>query len=161
CDVTGVFHWEPARQRFRMIAHHGLSPELVPDAEALTFQPGVPFGGRVADGQTVFFNDAVAQPWLPATVCERFQIAALIAAPLRVRNRQFGAVVAVRQTRSKPFEAAQVELCEGIARQLAVGIEAAELYRAQQEETQIAAALSRVGREMISALNTPLLLQRL
>ncbi len=39
--------------------------------------------------------------------------------------------------------------------------EKADLYRAQEEETEIAAALARVGREMVSSLDTPVLLDRL
>jgi PAS domain S-box-containing protein len=161
CDTVATFHLEPRQQVFRLVAHHGLAPDLVTDAEALTFPTDAPFGGRLAGGQTVSFNQVSEQSWLPRSFCEHFRIGALIAAPLRVRGRQFGVLVALRNAPAAPFDAAQVVLCAGIARQLAVGIESAELYRAQQEEAQIAATLARVGREMISALSTPVILQRL
>jgi PAS domain S-box-containing protein len=161
CDVVATFRLDPEQQVFRVVAHHGLAPDLVADAEALTFSPGAPFGGQVTAGQTLYFNEVSAQSWLPRSLCEHFRIGALIAAPLRVRGRQFGALVGIRTTPAAPFDAAQVELCAGIARQLAVGIESVELYRALQEEAQLAARLASVGRQMISALSTPVILQRL
>ena len=87
--------------------------------------------------------------------------AALLAAPLPGRGRNLGALVVANLHRGRPFDAHQVELCEGIARQLAGALERVELYRVQREEAEIAAALARVGREMISTLDTPIILERL
>ena len=49
----------------------------------------------------------------------------------------------------------QVRLLEGIAQQVGVAIEAAELSRAQEDEKASPGALARVGQELISSLSSP------
>lgn len=161
CDYVATFYLDPVREIFRMVSQHGLPAALLPDAEALAFPPEQPFGGQLTRGQTVVINDPSAQPWLPAELYAHFHITALVAAPLRVRGHELGALVACVTANRRGFGAGQVELCEGIARQLAVAMEAVELYRTQQEEAQVSGALSRVGQALIAALNTPTLLDHL
>src|ERR1700687_2021525 len=161
CDSVLTFYWDPTREVFRMIAHYGLTAEAVADLEALVFPPGAPFDGRLEAGQTVVINDVATQTSLPPDLMARFRVTALTAAPLRVRGRNLGALVAFTSRDGCRFAPSQVELCEAIARQLALAFETTELYRAQQEEAQIAAALARVGHEMISSLDTPVILDRL
>src|SRR6185295_11641505 len=67
----------------------------------------------------------------------------------------------INVTPEQRFTPAQAQLLESIARNVAVAIETLELYRGQQEEAQISAALARVGHEMISSLDLPVLLDRL
>jgi PAS domain S-box-containing protein len=161
CDIVATFYRDPVREVFRMISQHGLPAELLPDAEALAFPPDKPFDGLLTIGRTVVINESVHQPWLPRELLAHFHITALMAAPLRVRDRHFGALVACTTMGGRRFDASQEELLHGIARQLAVGIEATELYRQQQQEAEISAALARVGQEMISSLDTPVILERL
>jgi signal transduction histidine kinase len=59
------------------------------------------------------------------------------------------------------FDPEQVELCHGIARQVAVALEAAELYQHQQEDAEVATVLAQVGRELLAPLKTAGLLERL
>jgi signal transduction histidine kinase len=113
------------------------------------------------NGHSVVINDVARQPWCSGEFFAHFHLAALIAVPLRVRERHLGALVAALTTPGRRFDVYQVELCRGIAQQLAVGLEAVELYRQQQEEAAISSVLARVSQEMIAALNTPTVLQRL
>jgi signal transduction histidine kinase/CheY-like chemotaxis protein len=161
CDRVATFYLDQSRGTLRMIGHHGIPPALQREAEALEFPAGQQLGGLVAAGQSVVINDIHAQPWLPVELCTRFGVAALVAAPLLVRGRRIGVLVGFTTGAGRRFEAGQVELCEGIARQLGVAIEAAELYRTQQEEAQVSGALAQVGAALISALDTPALLDRL
>jgi signal transduction histidine kinase len=85
----------------------------------------------------------------------------ILAAPLLVRGRLRGLFIAHSIESKRNFDREQVALCDGIARQFAVGIEAAELYQAQQEEAAIASSLARVGQELIVSLETTAILQRL
>lgn len=75
--------------------------------------------------------------------------------PLRVRERHLGSLVACTTTSGRTFDADQIELCQGIARQLAVAIESVDLYCQQQEEAEVATTFARVGQAMIASLNTP------
>jgi signal transduction histidine kinase len=76
-----------------------------------------------------------------------------------VRGRALGAFVLARTTAI--FTDDEVELCQGIAGQLAIAIERAQLDRYREEETQVMAAIARVGQELISCLDTPALVERL
>ena len=161
CDAVAAFYWDPARNRFRMISQHGIEPALAAEAAALEFAADEPFDGRLERGETVLINDIGAQSWLSAKLCAHFKIAALVAAPLIARGRQIGALVTFRSGTNRGFTPGEVELCEGIARHLALAAEAAETYRNEREEAQVSGALARVGRALISSLDAPSLLERL
>jgi signal transduction histidine kinase len=161
CDTVVTFNWDETQAVFRMISQYGVEADLLAEVEALEFPAGAFFGGRLTKGETVVINDASQPQAALADLFGRFGIAAMVVAPMRGRSGRLGALVAVRRQAGRPFERGQVEVCTGIARQLAVAIEAVELYRAQQQESQIAAALARVGQELISSERTPALLERL
>src|SRR5262249_26112485 len=87
---------------------------------------------------------------------------ALVAAPLLVRGEQLvGWCLAYNTRTAQGFNAAQVQLFESIARHLALAVEAAELYRVQQDDAVVAATLAHVSQEVIAAADTPRLLDRL
>lgn len=159
CDAVATFSSDDNGQSFRLISEHGLSAEMRAAAGGLVFSPSEPFGGRVAAGEAFAVHDVQAQDWLPQDL--RSGLAALIIAPLRVRDRHLGALVALRSAGGQPFEADQVELCIGIARQLALAMDGIALSHAQQSEAEITAAVAQVARELISSLNAPALLERL
>jgi PAS domain S-box-containing protein len=161
CDAVATFHWDPDRNIFRVMSHHGIPAELVPAVEAMGFPPEEPADTRLMNGETLVINDVLDQRILPPEIFTGFRVRAIVAVPLLVRGRYFGSLVAGNFGPGLPFDAKQVELLEGIARQLAVGIEAAQLYRAQQEEAEVSGALARVGQELISSLGAPQLLARL
>ncbi|MCS6924505.1 MAG: PAS domain S-box protein [Candidatus Binatia bacterium] len=161
CDIVATFYWDGDKEAFCLISHYGVPDSLLPEATALVFPPDQPFGGRLVGGESVVINDITQQPWFPPEFLAHFQIAALIAVPLHVHERHLGALVAALTTPGRGFDAYQVELCRGIAQQLAVGLEAVELYRQQQEEATISSVLARVSQELIASLNTPTILPRL
>jgi signal transduction histidine kinase len=154
CDVVVTFRWDDSEQAFCARSQHGVAPELLQDLYALRIPKGT-FDGRTQDGHAVLINDIAAQSWLPADQCAHYQIGALIAVPLRVRGRQFGTMAAYNTRPGHGFAERDVELCQAIARQLAVAIEAAELYEAQQQQVVVSGALARVGQELIASLDRP------
>jgi PAS domain S-box-containing protein len=161
CDRIATFCFDAARNAFRLAAQYGVPSDLVPQLQELAFPPGQPFDGLVLDGKTLVINDMTKQLWLPPALYQRFGIAAFVAAPLRVRDRHFGLMLAANATPGHAFDPEQVRLLEGIAREVGVAIENAELYHAQQSEAEVAVALARIGREAIGFLQTPALLNRL
>jgi PAS domain S-box-containing protein len=160
CDALAIFYVNPDTQRIRIVSHHGIAPELRAVAESLEFKPGEPFDSIVWKGRTLVINDMSSQTWLAPEMYRTFRIATLVAAPLRSRDRHFGAMICTRSA-PRPFDEADAAVCEAIARQLAGAIETVELYRTQRQELQGWAALVRVGQELISVLSTPALLSRL
>jgi PAS domain S-box-containing protein len=161
CDVVLTFALDPLADVVRVLSAHGLAGRELAAADALEFGDHVPFGGRVRRGETVLINDVAGQPGLPPGLAAAFDITVLVAVPLRVRERYFGALVAANRDRSRPFAPHQVELFEGIARQLAVAYEGAELYRLKEQEAEVSAALARVGHELIAVQHAATVLERL
>jgi PAS domain S-box-containing protein len=161
CDAVATFRWDPQRKAFRMLAQYTTRQDLVFDATALEFRRGVPFVDRLTTVRTVVIGDVAQQAWVPSELLARHGITALVWTQLVVREQPVGAFVALSAAPGRGFDASQVELFEGIADQLAVAIEAAELYHAQRQEAEVSAALARLGHELIGALDHPALLDRL
>jgi signal transduction histidine kinase len=109
----------------------------------LEFERGLPFVDRLATVRTVVINDAESQDWVPAELLRPFGVSSLVWTQLLVRGRPIGALVALHTRPQCTFDGDHVELFEGIAQQLALGMEAVELYQARQREAETASALAR------------------
>jgi PAS domain S-box-containing protein len=160
CDLVGTWILDP-RSRRHGLTHHGVPRSMVADIEALTLQPDHPLLEAVRAGQTVVIDDIDQQSWLPPTRLRVLGIGAVIIAPLIVGGAVTGALGAIRGPDANAFAGNEVQLFEGIARQVALMLGAADVHRAEHEEAAISTALMRVGRELISALSSPDLLDRL
>jgi len=161
CDMVGTFYWDTERAVFRAIAHYGVPPNRGDLLRDLEFRSGSPFGGRLKIGGRVVIDDVRVQDWAPAELLDQFGIASLVAVPLAVGERQLGTLVAARSQPGSPFDQTQLQLFEGIARQLAVAIEAADLCHLQQEEVEVASALAMAGQELIGCTVVAELVRRL
>jgi len=161
CERVGTYHWDAQSDVFRLIAHYGIPAELQDAAEALAFSPDIPMVKLITQGQPVVVSHGCNQDVVPSEWLNEFGVTALVSVPLAVRGRVFGSLVALSTQPQRRFDADAVELLENIGRKIAVAIETTDLYRAQQQEAQVAAALARVGRELNSSLDTPVILDRL
>ena len=160
CDVVATFCGDDDRGDSRMVSQHGLPPDLAAAARELVFPLGEPFAGAVSRGATICIDDTQVDgpPYL--MLFRRFGVRSAVVTPLRSHERDFGSfVIAARGAHA--FDQAQVAVCEAVARLLAGAVEAAELQRAQRDDAQVSAALVRVGRELISSVDLPILLDRL
>jgi len=161
-DVIAVFFDDPTLGKMHVIAQHGLPAEFATLVEALEFEHAeLPLTERTARGETITFADLDIRAWLPPALHERLGTSSLIVAPFNAWTRHFGILVAANLSAGRPFDPGQAELCTGIARQVALAIEAGELYRTQREEAEVAGALARVGRDLISNVHQPDFLDRL
>jgi PAS domain S-box-containing protein len=145
----------------RDLTRYGLPEHLAADVEATTFEFGQPLLEALRAGQTVVVDDVDQQQWVPAARLRQLGVGALVVAPLIVRGTASGGLAAIRGPGANAFTGNEVQLFEGIARQVALMLGAADIYRAEQEEAAISTALVRVGRELITALSSPELLDRL
>ena len=158
CDVVATLCKEPAASGTLVRSHFGVPEELRSQVEQLFFPRGtLPFEAEIARGEAVALDDLTRIPGFDAIVAK----GTLVAAPIRARNRHLGSLVALRSGAATAFDAAEVRLCEGIAAQLALAMERAELYGKRQEEARISEALARVGRALIAALDGSDLIGRL
>lgn len=161
CDGVATFFRDERRPVFRLIAHHGVPADVVFDPRLFQFPPGTQLSDRLTEGEAIAIDEVANQDLIPRSLLDHFGIHALVATPLMVRGGNMGALFVFNTTTPGGFTASQVELCGGIARQLGVAIEAADLHREQQEQAQVTTALAWVGREMMKSLDRPVLLQRL
>jgi len=160
CDRVATFRWDPASTGFRLIGEHGTPPDLLAEAKRRIFPLPSLVVDQLGSLPSIVINDA-QQGVLPAELLAQFGVQTLAAVPLRVRDRPYGAFAVFRASRDRPFDRRQIELLEGISHQVALAIEMADLYRAEQEEALVSGAAAHVARELIASLNTPALLSRL
>jgi len=160
CDGVATAHWDVTSGVFRVLAQVGIPEPIAGMLRGVTFPRGLGLGGRMSDGETIVVNDPAAHgdPFLQ--LLGSLGASAFVATPLSVRGRLVGGFWAFKRGHGR-FHPAQVQLIESIAHQLAVAVEAADLYAAQREEAAVSAALARLGRELISELDQPALLDRL
>jgi len=161
-DVLAVVYDDPALGKMRVIAQQGIPDEFASVVEALAFPRGaLSFTEQTTRGETIAIEDFDLGPWLPPAMHARFARAALVVAPFTVWTHNLGLLVAARIGDGPSFDEAQAALCTGIARQLALAMEAIELYRTQRDEAEVASALARVGRDLIANVHLPDFLDRL
>jgi signal transduction histidine kinase/DNA-binding response OmpR family regulator len=159
CDVVGLFG-DGASLLDRLLAQYGISPDLLAAAEALRFARGEPFGGLLQRRETIRIADAETDTASYAALLRRFRLRSAVVTPVHTRGTHFGGLVAATSA-LRPFDREQVDLCEAVARQIAAALDATELQRKQREEAQIAAALARVGQELMASVDQSTLLARL
>ncbi|MDX2169546.1 MAG: ATP-binding protein [Deltaproteobacteria bacterium] len=159
CDGVATAHWDAAAGVFRVLATLGVPEPLASMARQLTFPRGMGLGGRMSDGETVVLYEPATHEDPFLQLLGGLGVSAFVSTPLVVRGRLVGGFWAFKQ--QGRFHPPQVQLIESIGRQLAMAVEAADLYAAQREEAAVAAALARLGRELISELDGPALLERL
>ena len=155
-----ILAWQPGSNRLLMRAGVGWNPGAVGHA---TVDPEpVPKAGK--------------PPWLSEPVILRnlrtdarfaawrvlldHGVVSGVIAPIDGRDGPFG-VLAYYAMRRRHFRREEIEFVESVARLLAIVVGREEGERALAEESQISTALAHVGRELISCLETPALLDRL
>ncbi|MEW6272409.1 MAG: ATP-binding protein [Thermodesulfobacteriota bacterium] len=162
CDAVAVLYDDQEHDLLRALSQHGFPDDLAPTVEALEFPKStLPFAERSARGETVVLRDFDTKPWLPPELHPLAATTSLVVAPFNVWSRHFGLLVAINFGHGRAFDEGQSELVTGIASQVALAIEALELFRMQREEAEVARALARVGRDLISNVNHPQFLDRL
>jgi signal transduction histidine kinase len=158
-DAAATIYWDAEFESYRMISARGLPPAVAAAAQQASYTFHENFGGTLARGETLVVYGSEGLEAHDAELLSRFEVRAIAAVPLIIRGQVRGAFCVAHRTR--PFSPSQIHFVEGIARQLAVAVETAALYRAQQAETEYSAALARVGQELMSSLTTPEVYERL
>jgi PAS domain S-box-containing protein len=83
-----------------------------------------------------------------------------VASPLRSPNEVLGVLV-MGHEEGVDLAPEHVELCEGVARELTIAISSARRRIEEREDAEVAAALARVGQDLITSVDLPVLLDRL
>ncbi len=161
CDSVATFISDRGGESFHLIGVHGPVPELRDEALATTF-PRQTFAMHELDsGRSLIAGAPAQQQFVAPDILSHFQVKQIIISPLRVADRFFGGLVAVRTQSEAPFEPRQVSLLEGIAGQLALVLEVIELYRKAQEEAEASGSLAYIARQLVESPDSATLVVRL
>jgi PAS domain S-box-containing protein len=158
CDTVMIAGDESGGTVGHIIAHHGLPAEFLgPDGDrqfdlngpvnAVLRRQGTIVLDRTAGGDTTEL--------LRQTGLER-----AVVAPIEWHGRHFGGLGLGRRD-DADFDADQVAFAVALAQQMGAAFDAADLHRAEREEGEVATALARIGQELISSVDLPILLDRL
>lgn len=161
CDRVATLTWDEQRGLLTVVSTLGFPEELAARATGFEYQPGDALRRDLQGGRTMSFTNPNGQPWVPAFALTQLGINSGAATPLVARGRTLGLLILANTSVGRPFDAGHVQLFEGIARQEAIAVDAADLYRAQREDAHVSSALARVGEEVIALVSEPALLQRL
>jgi PAS domain S-box-containing protein len=160
CPAMMTFFWDAQHDRFTMVSQYGFPDSALPELQECCLPGDKQFATLAKEQPVVLQVEPHSSAPFPAWFL-KLGVRSLLGSPLCIRGKLRGILFACTTVREHEFTQEQIRLCDGIARQLAVGIEAAELYQAQQEEATISSALARVGQELISSLDIPAILARL
>jgi signal transduction histidine kinase len=158
-DVAATFVFDAGTGIFRVAGQRGCPPELAADLTALAFRPFEPFGGRLGEETVIATRDG--GPDAVRRLCEHFDWSTVVVAPLQARGRQLGALATMFRDPARVVATWERDLCTGIARQLAVAMVRADAHRSEQTDAVVAAALARLGHQLLSALDRPRLLEQI
>jgi signal transduction histidine kinase len=113
-------------------------------------------GKAVATGLPIVVNDvdSTAEPLHRPTV-ERVRLQALVAVPLRVKTRVFGAIV-VRSDRPGRFTGADVDLILAVANHVSLAVDRAESFQTIEDLSRGLEEKVRVRTEQLGAANEEL-----
>jgi len=162
CEIVATYFLDRGAGVYRLTSHHGIPVQLVDAATAIEIAESDSVFGTAPSGTppALMINDPSAHPGLRPNLLAPFGVTALLIAPLVLRGRILGFIVAVRRSPGA-FDENHLQLLDSISRQLSIAVEAEKHHYRQQEEAQVAQALATVSRELMSALDQPILLERL
>ncbi|HYD50854.1 MAG TPA: ATP-binding protein [Terriglobales bacterium] len=161
CEQVATLVWDEASGVLRPVALYGFDESITAKAAEFEYRPGDALRRDMLAGKTMVITNPNNQPWIPAYALTQLEINAAVATPLTARGQTLGLLAVGNTSLGRQFDTVQVQLFEGIARQVAIAIDAAELYRSQREDVRVSSALARVGEDMIAVVSEPAMLQRL
>ncbi|HUS69267.1 MAG TPA: GAF domain-containing protein [Anaerolineae bacterium] len=140
-------------------SHRGMSPDFIAAIDNLKVGEG--FSGRVVQtGEPLVVPDLSREPGLtrPAVAESGFRTVAIV--PLASRDRIWGSLFVITRS-AREFSEQDVELLNHIADQVAVAIDNARLFAAQQRRAEQFRVISEMGRRITSVLTTDDLLREI
>lgn len=158
-EAGGIYLLDEETGLLNVAAYEGVSKHFVRGIDGLKL--GENFSGQVAqEGKPLVVTDVATDTRLsrPAVRDEGFSSLAVV--PLSSRGRVLGTMfTAARSTRD--FTSQDVELLSSIGSQIAVAVENARLFAAQQRRAEQFRLISEVGRRITSILDVDELLDEI
>lgn len=157
CDIVLMVGDAAGGRVGHVMAQCGLAPDAPVLARARSFNQRGPFSTALREG-TLLLDRAAGTG--PLGLLELAGIERAIVAPIHWHGRHFGGL-ALAHRGDHEFDADQIGFAEALAHQIGAALDAADLRNAEREEGEVAGALARLGQELISAIDLPVLLELL
>ncbi len=148
-DRCMVYLWEKEQGEFVPYAAHGLSTSMAGIFQSLHLSPDdVPLLAEMVQQQShVVVENAIESDLIPAILLRSLDVQSLVAAPLISKGEVLGALIVDRTQGPHRFSDRSIHIVDGVAHQMAIGVENARLYEATLEQERTAQEL-RMAREI-------------
>lgn len=158
-EAGGIYLLDPESGLLNVAAYEGVSKHFVRGIDGLKL--GENFSGQVAQmGKPLVVTDVASDTRLARAAVRDEGFSSLAVVPLSSRGRVLGTMfTAARSTRE--FTPQDVELLSSIGSQIAVAVENARLFAAQQRRAEQFRLISEVGRRITSILDVDQLLSEI
>jgi len=158
-EAGGIYLLDPDSGLLNVAAYEGISKHFVRGIDGLKL--GENFSGQVAQvGKPLVVTDVATDTQLARAAVRDEGFSSLAVVPLSSRGRVLGTMfTAARSTRE--FTPQDVELLSSIGSQIAVAVENARLFAAQQRRAEQFRLISEVGRRITSILDIDQLLDEI
>jgi GAF domain-containing protein/HAMP domain-containing protein/anti-sigma regulatory factor (Ser/Thr protein kinase) len=150
---------QPDEGILTIASYKGVGPDFVAAVDNLKMGEG--FSGRVAQtGKPLVVPDLSSDPRLTRSVVTESGFRAVAIVPLASRDRIWGSLFAMTRT-AREFSEQDVDLLSNIADQIAVAIENATLFEAEQRRAEQFRVITEVGGHITSILDVDELLREI
>jgi NtrC-family two-component system sensor histidine kinase KinB len=156
-DTTGAYLVDETGTKLLPIAGYRVPPERLEAYRRFAIPlSGHPFVEEAWETkQAVFSNDPLHDPRFDAEIIRLFPNESTLLVPMLVKGEVMGGIWAIWWHKKHEFTAEEVELIEGIARQVAMAIENARLYektdRALAQRVEELSTTAEIVRELAAA----------
>ena len=158
-DAGGIYLLDRDTGMLNVVAHRGLSRDLVSAIDALKLGEG--FSGAVAQtGQPLVVADVSTDVRLTRPAVREEGVQSLVIAPLSTKGTVVGTIFAQARTQ-RTFTDQDVELLTSIGRQVALATENAQLFESEQRRAEQFRAISEVTSRVTAILAPDELLRQL
>ena len=159
-DMSGIYFLDAVRQALRPVAGYHVPTHLLPAFLETPF-PLSAFGETVAERGPIWTSDYLADPRFDFPFMTAIEPGAVLFAPTLVRGEMVGAIFLVWWARGRAFDPSELRLLEGVASQVGLAAENAELARQTAEKLDEMERLLSVSRALSSTIELGPLLRTL